>query len=290
MHSSALRLVALLLTPAPSAALLFAATAPVRAAKAPVRAVSCASLPVEARAPVPAGFAGRRALLAGVLVALSAPSSALAEQVLTMDDDLSAPSAAQPLEEAKPLAISVMDVAEAGARAGGRFGALSPLQSLMAATSALAISTHFTVHLACQPASPAGLLTRRLSRFVSPCLARCGDHQANASDAVQKLVNVSSEEWLREEADYRDDITAVVLNLPHLLKCCQQVSPRLDAPLDCFACTPEVYARCRARLLPQTVTRQACISFVPWPRPHDKCRLGSAIARVQCGASAMDDG
>ena len=58
----------------------------------------------------------RLALALSVLVALSAPSSALAEQVLTMDDDLSAPSAAQPLEEAKPLAISVMDVAEAGAR------------------------------------------------------------------------------------------------------------------------------------------------------------------------------
>ena len=114
MHSSALRLVALLLTLAPSAALLASPTAPVRAAKAPVRAVSCASLPAEAPAPVPAVFAGRRALLAGALVALAVPSTALAGDL--SDGDLSAPSAAQPLEVATPLTISVMDVAEAGAK------------------------------------------------------------------------------------------------------------------------------------------------------------------------------
>ena len=114
MHSSALRLVALLLTLAPSAALLASPTAPVRAAKAPVRTVSCASLPAEAPAPVPAVFAGRRALLAGALVALAAPSTALAGDL--SDGDLSAPSAAEPLEVATPLTISVMDVAEAGAK------------------------------------------------------------------------------------------------------------------------------------------------------------------------------
>ena len=59
-------------------------------------------------------FAGRRALLAGALVALAAPSTALAGDL--SDGDLSAPSAAEPLEVATPLTISVMDVAEAGAK------------------------------------------------------------------------------------------------------------------------------------------------------------------------------
>lgn len=114
MHIASL--LALLLAPAPSAALLLASpTAPLRAAKTTARAVSCASLRVETQLPAPAGFAGRRALLAGALVALAAPSTAFAEQILKMDDDLSAPAEAQPIEEAKPLAISVVSVEEAGA-------------------------------------------------------------------------------------------------------------------------------------------------------------------------------
>ena len=121
MHIASL--LALLLAPAPSAALLLASpTAPLRAAKTTARAVSCASLRVETQLPAPAGFAGRRALLAGALVALAAPSTAFAEQILKMDDDLSAPAEAQPIEEAKPLAISVVSVEEArwGTQSSGR--------------------------------------------------------------------------------------------------------------------------------------------------------------------------